>query len=347
MCHIRYLSTFQSESDLLKEAGCTEKIWEYHERDGEVYAYKYTLGANGTLLGRGVCLSNTYNCYHAPGAKATIVHSTMKSQHVREIDSKKKTISVDFTLRMRWLDPRIETDKEKVQNGKGISLSPSAVDKIWTPDLHIQNRSSFQITNEWYSVANARIMSSYETNQIMSNEGEDGTGVELTYDVKVSVHCPFEYSYYPMDKQICMVGFGSRNSETHFVLYDRNKRYHNTSHYKESKFHINVQFLNLALRDSVMIGMNISMTRLTKSYLMEYYMPCIGIILVSEIGFVVPVTAIPGRIGLLVTQFLTLTNLFIHQMVIIKQLLIYTFKILFISKTLPLCMYIYLYHICL
>ena len=45
-----------------------------------------------------------------------------------------------------------------------------------------------------------------------------------------------------------------------------------------------------------------------------YYIPSILIVLVSEIGFVVPVTAIPGRIGLLVTQFLTLINLFIHQM---------------------------------
>ena len=38
-------------------------------------------------------------------------------------------------------------------------------------------------------------------------------------------------------------------------------------------------------------------------------------VLVSEIGFVVPITAIPGRVALLVTQFLTLVNLFIYQMV--------------------------------
>ena len=33
------------------------------------------------------------------------------------------------------------------------------------------------------------------------------------------------------------------------------------------------------------------------------------------IGFIIPVTVIPGRVSLLVTQFLTLINLFIHQMV--------------------------------
>ena len=38
------------------------------------------------------------------------------------------------------------------------------------------------------------------------------------------------------------------------------------------------------------------------------------IVLVAEIGFIIPASAIPGRVALLVTQFLTLINLFIHQM---------------------------------
>ena len=40
-----------------------------------------------------------------------------------------------------------------------------------------------------------------------------------------------------------------------------------------------------------------------------------AIVVVSFISFLVPLTAIPGRIALVVTQFLTLTNMFIHQMV--------------------------------
>ena len=68
------------------------------------------------------------------------------------------------------------------------------------------------------------------------------------------------------------------------------------------------------------IGIRIRMERLTDSHFMKYYVPCMGIVLISEIGFVIPVTAIPGRIGLLVTQFLSLINLFIHQMVIFSNL---------------------------
>ena len=271
---------------------------------------------NGILLGKGVCIGSTYNIHKPPGDQVTTVFSTIESQRVREVNAKRKTISVDFTLRMRWLDQRIGIDKIRMHNGRGIGLSPNALNKIWTPDVHIQNRASFKIHDEWYSMVNARIMTLDETNQIKSTKDEIATGVELTYEIKDSVHCEFDYSNYPMDKQTCRLGLGSRSSDTKFKLYDRDRRFHNTCNYKEVNFNITVNFLNLPLEGSSIIGMNIQMTRLRNSYLMEYYIPCIGIILVSEIGFVVPVTAIPGRIGLLVTQFLTLINLFIHQMVI-------------------------------
>ena len=40
-----------------------------------------------------------------------------------------------------------------------------------------------------------------------------------------------------------------------------------------------------------------------------------AIVVVSIMGFIIPASAIPGRVALLVTQFLTLINLFIYQMV--------------------------------
>ena len=63
------------------------------------------------------------------------------------------------------------------------------------------------------------------------------------------------------------------------------------------------------------VGISIKMSRMVNSFILKYYIPCIAIALVSEVSFVIPVTAIPGRVALLVTQFLTLINLFIYQMV--------------------------------
>ena len=186
---------------------------------------------------------------------------------------------------------------------------------IWTPDLHIRHRSSFKPNDEWYSMVNASSSSRENTDEFKDEGLNCLTGVELAYEVQTSVFCPFDYYNYPFDVQNCMVSFGSRSLDTTFMLYGRNKQYHLTSMYRAVNFDITIKFTNLTHGDTSVIGLDIKLERVTNSYLMEYYIPCIGVILVSEIGFVVPVTAIPGRIGLLVTQFLTLTNLFIHQMV--------------------------------
>ena len=73
----------------------------------------------------------------------------------------------------------------------------------------------------------------------------------------------------------------------------------------------------------LIIGLQIKMKRLVRPFVYQYYLPCISIVLVSFMSFVVPLSAIPGRVALVVTQCLTLTNLFIHQRV---------GKILFIKK---------------
>lgn len=62
------------------------------------------------------------------------------------------------------------------------------------------------------------------------------------------------------------------------------------------------------------VGFEVKMTRLVQPYLMMYYVPCIAIVLVSELGFVVSLTA-DGSSSLLVTNLLTLVSLFIYQMV--------------------------------
>ena len=62
------------------------------------------------------------------------------------------------------------------------------------------------------------------------------------------------------------------------------------------------------------VGFEVQMSRLLQPYLMMYYIPCIAIVLVSELGFLVRLSS-DGSVGLLVTQLLTLVNLLIYQMV--------------------------------
>ena len=66
-------------------------------------------------------------------------------------------------------------------------------------------------------------------------------------------------------------------------------------------------------------GYKIEMKRQPAKYLFQYYIPCITIVVASTLSFIVPPSAAPGRIALVVTQFLTLTNIFIYHVVSITR----------------------------
>ena len=61
---------------------------------------------------------------------------------------------------------------------------------------------------------------------------------------------------------------------------------------------------------------DVRVKRQISQYIFQYYIPSITIVIASSVSFIIPLSAIPGRVALVVTQFLTLTNIFIHQMVI-------------------------------
>ena len=138
----------------------------------------------------------------------------------------------------------------------------------------------------------------------------------MKYEIKSKVYCDFDHSAYPMDKQMCNVSFGSGSLLAIFVLYDLNSTYHGDVTYEAANFDMAITFFDDKINHGKnTVGIRITMSRIPNSFIMKYYIPCIGIVLVTELGFVIPVSALPGRVALLVTQFLTLINLFISQMV--------------------------------
>ena len=66
------------------------------------------------------------------------------------------------------------------------------------------------------------------------------------------------------------------------------------------------------------LGFDIVIKRRPSKYIFQYFLPSCAIVGASSFSFIIPLSAIPGRVALLVTQFLTLTNIFINSMVIIR-----------------------------
>ena len=267
------------------------------------------------MLEKGICIDKDYQKYFAPEKGKTKVHSTIEYQKVRNVDAKKQTLSIDLVLNLKWLDPNIRTNfaRMDVENG-GIALRPEATRKIWTPDLYIWNSTSLKTREEWASLKTSKILTNNSLNG--SDSKTSKTMVQMKYEIKNSIYCDFHFATYPMDEQTCSIKIGSASEEAIFILNDGEKGFHApTSYYAVGKT-MSINFFGQRnVNGSDTVGFNITMTRLMQPYMMKYYIPTMAVVLVSEIGFVIPLTAIPGRVALLVTQFLTLVNLFIYQMV--------------------------------
>lgn len=58
------------------------------------------------------------------------------------------------------------------------------------------------------------------------------------------------------------------------------------------------------------VGFVVTIKRHFRAFLMEYFIPCFAMVLVSFVSFTIPADAIPGRVALLVTVFLVLSTFF-------------------------------------
>ena len=219
---------------------------------------------------------------------------------------------------MQWFDPNIKSRQRKVKDqNHEIVLSPSAVGKIWTPDLAIQDLTALKIKEEWISLLKARFLGLRDKKEVDSTP----PNIEVTYQIKSSVYCKFDHSKYPMDEQKCDITVGSSSFGAIFVLNGQNNKDENNNP-SVSNFVVASSLFDNQRHSSGnnTIGIQFTLTHSTTPYFFKYYIPTMAITAVSMMGFAIPLTAIPGRVALLVTQFLTLTNLFIHEMESIFQL---------------------------
>jgi hypothetical protein len=66
------------------------------------------------------------------------------------------------------------------------------------------------------------------------------------------------------------------------------------------------------------VGFQVEMKRKMSPFVMKYYLPAAGIVIVSEMSFLISPSQLPGRVALLVTLFLVLTNIFTRQQVVLN-----------------------------
>ena len=285
----------------IEEAGCP-----YHGED--------------QFLQNNQCLLPNYISGESPKNQEnkTFVDFLLKKIRVLEIDERKNMITYMISQYMEWKDPRIKSNFSSMTS-KWTKLSPSGVEKIWHPNLAMYTFNLYDWQSmyhpHWYEMVGIQ-----ECPTLRPCEQKPDASAMFAYkDWRATLFCEFEFSSFPLDTQVChfVQSVGSEGVCLLLLPKVPEKWNHKTNGYevtiKENGTSIthNMDFKNGTCK----CGFEVTLSRMIQPYLFQYYFPSIAIVVVSQISFIIPLSAIPGRIGLIVTQFLTLTNIFIHQMV--------------------------------
>ena len=284
------------------------------------------------LLVRDVCLSPHYESNKMPinPEGKTPIDITLFSAIVTEVNERRNSLTIKLVQFFKWYDSRIKLSNDATTDNLGRFWLPrEKIKHIWHPDrdMYTENLEEWKTVHEnaiygklailSYPVLNDTKISKEE--RATKLKGKDPTSRPISVkDTKLGalktwrakLRCVFDFSSFPFDTNRCtFLQFGNDGSVLSLAAAENRIEWsHEIDGFK-------IEIGNVGQLGKNSAGFNIAIKRMIEPYLYQYYLPCIAIVAVSQISFLIPLNAIPGRVALVVTQFLTLTNIFMHQIV--------------------------------
>ena len=296
-----------------------KRLKEMIERNGCPFINK------GQKVDKKVCLMPGYDSSELPnGDNTTKVYINIRHVTVLKVHEKDTTVKMDLMQVLYWEDNRIRIkfdDDDKTNASHKISREK--YHHIWNPeeDIHTSHLQEWKSRYDPHPFKKIVIL---PENPFYFNR----TLLRAEKHWSARILCKkFDLSSFPLDTQSCAFLQSGEPDNLKLLLYDSDNRGYSDRKWQSIGFDITITFVgnNTAIPQTStgsnnddadpVIGFTVTLKRIVEPYLYQYYFPCMAIVVVSQISFIIPLSSIPGRVALTVTQFLTLTNLFIHQMV--------------------------------
>ena len=275
--------------------------------------------SGGRLLAKGACIESDYDKESPQNSTHQLISFTFMYSEIVAINEMEKKVSFNIGFIKEWYDNRVKTNfpylSENTWYGTtyGIKMPWYKIEKqfpLWRPiAILFKEVTDRKLLHEPASLA-------FVGNEWISNT----TYVAMAEEYELTKFCEFDFSRFPMDTQKCRIRLHNMyESELDLELYDPDGKYHKPKESQKLGYDITVSFDSGHITDKAhnasYVGINFLMRRNYRPFVIQYYVPCIGIVIVSQVSFIIPASCIPGRVGLVATQFLTLTNIFISEMV--------------------------------
>ncbi|XP_076059351.1 glutamate-gated chloride channel-like isoform X2 [Oratosquilla oratoria] len=229
-------------------------------------------------------------------------HTTVKInimiRSINKIDDYHMEYSVQVTFREQWNDDRLNFNDS---DGKIKYLTLTETDKIWMPDLFFKNEK----TGHFHDIILPNLYF-----RIFPNG-------DVLYSIRISLtlSCPMDLRLYPLDTQVCQLLMASYGWTTEDLVFlwkpDDPVQVTNNLHlprFTLEKF--DTKYCNSKTNTGEYSCLLVALIfkRELSYYLIQYYIPCCMLVIVSWVSFWLDQTAVPARVALGVMTLLTMST---------------------------------------
>ncbi|XP_058444093.1 gamma-aminobutyric acid receptor subunit alpha-6 isoform X2 [Malaya genurostris] len=228
----------------------------------------------------------------------TVVKTNILIRSMGPMSELEMDYSMDCYFRQYWRDKRLSFHGPI----KSLSLSIKMLERIWRPDTYFYNGKHSHIHT--ITVPNKLLR--------LSQDGEILYSMRLT----IKASCLMQLRSFPMDRQSCPLVLGSYAYSRQQLIYEwQNDESVNfvpgmtLSQFDLMSFHQkNYTFARREGEFSV-LHVSFNLQRHTGYFLIQVYVPCILIVVLSWVSFWIHREATSDRVGLGITTVLTLSTI--------------------------------------
>ncbi|XP_043471462.1 gamma-aminobutyric acid receptor alpha-like isoform X2 [Leptopilina heterotoma] len=228
----------------------------------------------------------------------TVVRTNILIRSMGPISELDMDYSMDCYFRQYWRDSRLSF----LGPIKSLSLSIKMLERIWRPDTYFYNGKHSYVHT--ITVPNKLLR--------ISQDGDILYSMRLTIKAK----CPMELRNFPMDRQSCPLILGSYAHTSGQLVYEWQEglSVKFSPGMTLSQFDLmgspyrNFTFLRRDGEFSV-LQVSFNLQRHTGYFLIQVYVPCVLIVVLSWVSFWIHREATSDRVGLGITTVLTLSTI--------------------------------------
>jgi len=253
---------------------------------------------------RGVYLPDDYNSDLPPAQGAPVpVDMRLRVLQVAKVDDIQQTMTVEMAIGLSWIEPRLLFNNIFDWDvRRSVKTNEKLIEHLWAPNLHFLSTEEI---NKISTLKNSGTVTIFRNGTVRYD-----SHIRLTVGT-----CFMSFKNYPLDDQLCRVLSVSHSNSIHEVVL-RGSISYNTEFQRPLQYNLELRHLPdnytfMVMEDAMysVQGFEVKMERKLLPSLTKFYIPTQLLVALSWLAFFVPPEVISGRMVLLITILLMLTNI--------------------------------------